>query len=284
MRDAAAPPRLGRVAIVGGGQVGTMLGLVLREAASEVVLADRDYSAAEASVGRGAADRVIDIEEATDGDEVVLAVPVPEIVGLIQQLGPKLRAGSLLIDTGSAKGVVVDAMRRHVPTKVHAIGGHPLAGTEHRGAGGARPEALKGAVFALTPVREDPEALARGRSLAEAAGARPVVIEADLHDRVVAVTSHAPHLLAAAVAMAARDLPLQVVRNLAASGFAGMTRLAESDPDMVAGFLSANAAEVRKALRGLRTSIGRAEAALGDTEALRAMLTDAADVRRKVRG
>jgi len=272
---------LGRVAIVGCGQVGTMLGLGLREAASEVVLADRDDSTAEAGVSRGAGDRVVEVEEALEADAVVLAVPVPEIVGLVERLGPKLRAGSLLIDTGSAKGVVVGAMRAHVPIEVHAIGGHPMAGTERPGAEGARPDLLKAAPFALTPVREDPEALARGRALAEAAGAVPVVIQADLHDRVVAVTSHVPHLLAVAVAIAARGLPPEVVRDLAASGFAGVTRLAESDPEMVAGFLSSNAAEVREALRELRTSIERAEAALEDIEALKAIFADAAEVRRR---
>ena len=280
---AGAPP-LGRVAIVGGGQIGTMMGLAVREAATEVVLVDRELSAAEASLARGAGDRIVDLGEAPKSDVVVLAVPVPEIVRLIEWLGPTLASGSFLIDTGSAKGAVVAAMRAHVPVEVHAIGGHPMVGTERRGAAAARPDLLKGAPFALTPVREDPQALARGRALAEAAGARPVPIEADLHDRVVAVTSHIPHLLAAAVAIAAGDLPPDLVRELAASGFAGATRLAESDPEMVAGFLSANATEVRKALRALSTWIAGAAAALDDGEAVKAMFFDAAEARRRVVG
>jgi prephenate dehydrogenase len=282
--EAAAVPRLGRVAIVGTGQVGTMLGLALREVATEVVLADRRRGAVAESLARGAGDRAVQVEEAVDADDVVIAVPVPEIVRLVEELGPKLRPGSFLIDTGSAKGVVVEAMRAHVPPEVHAIGGHPLAGSERPGAEAAVPELLRGAAFALTPVRDDPGALARGLAFVEAVGSRPVLIDAELHDRVVAATSHVPHLVAAAVALATRELPRNEVRDLAASGFAGATRLAASDPGMVAGFLSANADAVRDALDRLRGALDRAEASLDDLDALRVLFTEAAAAKEDAGG
>lgn len=280
----AAPAGLGRVAIVGAGQIGTMLGLALRSPATEVVLADRRRGAVTESLALGAGDRVVSVEEAADADEVVLAVPVPEIVRLVEELGPKLRGGSLLIDTGSAKRVVVDAMRVHVSPEVHAIGGHPMAGTERAGADGARPELLRGAAFALTPIRDDPVAEERGRALAQAAGSRPVVMDAEVHDRVVAAISHAPHLVAAALALASRRLPMDSVRDLIASGFAGATRLAASDPGMVAGFLWANADAVRDALREVRAALDRAEASLDDLDALRVLFTEAAAAREDATG
>ncbi len=284
MTDKVSPPHLGRVAIIGAGQVGTMLGLALRGVAEEVVLADRRRGAVTESLARGAGDRVVTIEEAVEAETVILAVPVPEIVRLVETLGRSLRPGSLLIDTGSAKRVVVDAMREHVPAQVRAIGGHPMAGTERSGSEAARAELIRGAAFALTPVRDDPAAIARGLALIEAVGARPVILEAELHDRVVAATSHAPHLVAAAVALASRTLPLETVRDLTASGFGGTTRLAASDPGMVAGFLVANADAVREALGSVREVLDRAEAALGDADALRVLFIEAAAAREDASG
>ena len=284
MTSASSRPRLGRVAIIGAGQVGTMIGLALRGLAEEVVLADRRRGVVTESLARGAGDRVVPIEEVNEADEVVLAVPVPEIVRLVKSLGRSLRPGSLLIDTGSAKGVVVEAMRAHVPAQVRAIGGHPMAGTERPGPGGARAELIRGSAFALTPVREDAAAVTRGLALVDALGARPVILDADLHDRVVAATSHAPHLVAAAVALASRTLPPETVRDLAASGFSGITRLAGSDPGMVAGFLVANAGPVREALAAVREALDRAEASLEDPDALRVLFTEAAAAREDAGG
>jgi prephenate dehydrogenase len=131
---------LGRVAIVGAGQVGTMIGLSLRGAASEIALADRRAGALRDSLARGAGDREVPMEEVSAADVVVLAVPVPEIVRLVGDIAPGMRAGAFLIDTGSAKRTVVEAMRTHARPEVHAIGGHPLAGTEGSGPDAAAPE------------------------------------------------------------------------------------------------------------------------------------------------
>ena len=273
-----------RVAIVGAGQVGTMLGLALHGTKADVVLADRRGGAVKESLARGAGGGEVPVDEAFGAGTVVLAVPVPEIVRLIEELGSKVSPGSLLLDTGSAKRAVVEAMRAHVPPEAHAVGGHPLAGTERGGPEGAAPELIRGAAFALTPVRDDPVALQRARAFAESLGARPVVMDAELHDRVVAATSPAPHLLAAAVARASRELPREAVRDLAASGFDGITRLAASDPGMVSGFLSANADAVRDALKELRAALDRAEASLDDLDALRVLFTEAATAREEANG
>jgi cyclohexadieny/prephenate dehydrogenase len=265
---AGSGQRLGRVAVIGAGQIGTALGTALRRAGEgagveEVALFDRDVSAARASLRRGGGDRVLARrEDALEADTVILAVPVPAIVQLIEQLGPGLPDGAVLIDTGSAKRVVVEAMKRSVPESVHALGGHPMAGTEEPGPAGARPEALQDATFVLTPVRPDPHALERGRALARAVGARPFEIDAATHDRVVARTSHVPHVMA--FALAAMDLGAgdDVTHALTSTGYLGATRLANSDPDMVAGFLWANAFEVRAALTELIDGLNRTKATL----------------------
>lgn len=266
---------LGTVAIVGAGQVGTMLGLALRAsgAAREVTVFDRDPEVASRSVARGAAHRASEHLD-LDAEVVILALPVSAIVEIIVRDGPGLRPGTLVIDTGSAKRAVVAAMGRLDPG-VHAIGGHPLAGTERRGPEGADPGALRGATFALCPVRDDPEALRLARALVAAMGARALVLDAATHDRAVARTSALPHLLAFALARATAPLGADV-QALAASGYRGATRLAQSDPRMVAAFLVANSVETRAAVAELRRSLDEIVACLDDESALEAKLSEAA--------
>ncbi len=180
------------------------------------------------------------------------------------------------MDTGGAKRVVVEAMRG-LPASVHALGGHPVAGTERSGPEAAAPELLRGAPFVLSPVRPDPEAMARGRALARAVGARPVEMDAGAHDQVVARTSHLPHVMASALALsvAASGSPDEV-GDLVSGGYEGATRLARSDPEMVAGFLAANADEVRRAVRELEKTLDLlAEALAADRGRLVALLSTA---------
>ena len=264
----------GTIAIVGAGQVGTMLGLTLRAAgaAREISAFDRDRDVAQRSVALGGAHRVADQLE-LDADAVVLALPVSAIVELLDAHRADLRPGSLVIDTGSAKTRIVEAMRT-LPENVHAIGGHPLAGTERAGPDGADAGALRGAAFALCPARDDPEALRLARELVAACGARAVVMDAAEHDRIVARTSALPHLLA--FALSRTSARAGDISALAASGFAGATRLAKSDPRMVAAFLAANSGETRAALDDLRRSLDELSACLDDEQALAAKLGESA--------
>ncbi len=270
-----------RLALFGVGQVGTMLGLALRRGgvAREIRVADPNPATLAASRARGLQpDGEIDPEAIEcDADVIVLAAPGPQIIELVERLGPGLGPGQLLIDTGSAKGPVVEAMRR-LPDHVHAIGGHPMAGTEVPGPAGARPEALADAPFALTPVRDDPVALARGQAFARLLGARPVVVSAADHDRVVARTSHLPHISAYALAaVAAQAGDRATIEELTGTGLQGATRLAASDPEMVAAFLSANRAEVKTALKEFRGALGDLERALDEgPDQLTSSLADAA--------
>jgi prephenate dehydrogenase len=289
----SSPAALGRVAIVGSGQVGTMLGMALmanREDAgvASITLFDLDPRVAAASMARGAGDAVgHDTAHAFHADVVVLAAPVPAIVRLLHELGPSVSPGSLVIDSGSAKRAVVDAMRRSVPPHAHAVGGHPMAGTERPGPNGADPGRLAGAAFVLSPVREDAEGLARAGAFVAAVGARAIVMDADAHDLAVALTSHLPHLLAFALADAAGgggpagDAP---PAGLVSTGFLGSTRLAESDPITTAGFLSANADAVAAAASRFRTAFDALVTALGDPGALEAALAEGRRARRALSG
>jgi len=279
---------LGDIAIVGAGQVGTALGMALRQARAsagvgEIALRDRDAAVSRRSLARGAADRILDRpEDALAFGSVVLALPVPEIVAFLDTFGPRLESGQFVIDTGSAKAAVVEAMRRSVPRAAHAIGGHPIAGTERAGPEGADPDTLRGAAFALCPVRDDPTALARGRALAAAVGARAHEIDAATHDRVMARLSGLAHLSAYALARVAGSLDAGAARPLVGSGFRGATRLAASDPAMVAGFLAAIAPEAKTAATELQAALAGLAATLDREEDLRRWLAGAQRARERL--
>ncbi len=269
---------MNRTAIVGAGQVGTMLGMALRATRGggvtardkawdgAITLFDVDTTVAQASLARGAGDRIAaSLEEILNAGTILLALPVPAILRFLDEHGPRLGPGTFLMDTGSAKEKVVETMRTKVPVGVQAIGGHPLAGTEQAGPWGARPELLRGAPFVLTPVREDQRALSAACALALAVGATPLVLEAGEHDRILALTSHLPHLIALALVRCVDRIQASapVAGKLTTSGFHSVTRLADSDADMVAGFLWANRREVRGAARAFRGALDELLDALG---------------------
>jgi len=264
---------IGRVAIVGAGQVGTMVGAALLGAGpsagvTAIGLYDRDPEIAAKSVSLGGGDRVLlDPAELFEADAVVLAIPLGEILSWLKAYGPELGQGVLLLDAGSAKLVVVEAMADFVPEGVHAIGGHPMAGSEASGPAAAIPGTLRGASFALCPCRTDDEALALATTLVSSCGARPLVLAAEEHDRLVARTSHLPHLVASALAVVgaavADELPL--TQALAGTGYRSTTRLAASDSEMVAAFASANRRQLEVALREFRQEMAYLETALADS-------------------
>ena len=272
-------PVLGSVAIVGAGQTGTALGLALVRggaATGEIVLFDQDPATARRSLALGAGHRTAArIEEAFAADAVILAVPVSEIVALLDAHAGSLRPGALLLDVGSTKCAVVEAMRRCVDPSVHAIGGHPIAGTERPGPEGADPATLRGATFALCPVRDDPRALELASLVVTAVGAVPLVIDAAEHDRAIARTIGLPHLLAFALEAAARPASGRHPA-LAGPGLRGATRLARSDPAMVAAFCGTNASETRAAIAELRAGLDALAACLDDEDALARALAKAA--------
>lgn len=237
---------------MGAGQIGTMLGSALRAsgAATEVAVWDRDRDHLRECLSLGGGDRALAGEaDALALDAVVLALPVAAVVRWVEALGPRLSPGQLVIDTGSAKVAVADAMGKWVPATALAAGGHPICGNEGSGPRAADPGCLRGAAFVVTPVREDSRALERATDLVVAVGATPVIISAAEHDRVLARTSHLPHLVAYALSQVCADAG--GVYGLSGGGLVSATRLAASDPEMVASFLLANRDQLTPAVGSL---------------------------------
>lgn len=221
-------------------------------------------------------------EGVRDADVVVLATPVRTIIRLIGQVGPLLPLGCLLTDLGSTKQAVVQAMQE-LPPHVQPVGGHPMCGKETAGLSAADPSLYESATYVLTPLaRTGDDVLALARELARAIGARPLLLDAPHHDRLVAAISHLPHLLAVGLVATVEDLTDDAAWKVAASGFRDTTRLAASDETMMLDILLTNRAAVRQMLALFQDHLVGLSRLLeeGDEAGLRAAMNAAVKRRR----
>jgi prephenate dehydrogenase len=223
-------------------------------------------------------------EGVRDADVVVLATPVRAVIELIGQIGLLLPPGCLLTDVGSTKVAVAQAMQA-LPPHVQPVGGHPMCGKETAGLSAAEPSLYEGATYVLTPLARTADvALALARELTQAVGARPLLLDASRHDKLVAAISHLPYLLAASLVAAAEGLADERVWQVAASGFRDTTRLAASDETMMLDILLTNRTAVRQALARFEDQLADLTRLLerGDAIGLRAAMTAAARRRRRL--
>jgi len=273
------------VAVVGLGLMGGSLAMALRGQCARLLGVARSGATARAALKAGVVDAVCSLEGAArEADLVVLATPVRHIVATIPGTAALMRPGSVLMDLGSTKVRVVEAMNS-IPQEsgVAAIGGHPMCGKEVGGLESADATLFRGATFVLTPtLRTTDEALRLARELVAAVGARAVVLEAAQHDRAVAVISHLPYLLASALvqteAQASECDP--ITGRLAASGYRDTSRLAASQTEMMLDILLTNRQGVEEALDMFEAQLGRARALLADPEGLKEWMIDAQKRRR----
>lgn len=277
-------PLFERVAIVGVGLIGGSLGMAMRGRglAGEVVGVTRAPETIEAARARGAIDRgTVDPAAGVEGaDLVVLATPPELVVPVARQVLPALRAGALVTDVASVKGEIVRGVEALVPARgsVAFLGGHPMAGNEGRGIAAASATLFEGTAYLLTPtVRTPAPAVERMRSLATGLGARAVVMEVDEHDRAVAVTSHLPYLIAAALVGICGP-----ARSAAGPSFLSATRVAGSPVELWAQICRLNREPIRRALRAFREELADLEAALADGDRFDAMLAQARDARASI--
>jgi len=236
-----------RVGIAGCGLIGGSLALALR-AAHDVRAYDPAGTGEIPSVGR--------VEDLLQGDVVVVATPLSQVVPTLQVLAARAD-GTVLMDVGSLKRDVA-AFAATAPATARIVGGHPMAGTTEQGYAAARADLFAGRPFFLVPTaRSDERSLQVAGDLARAAGAVPTVVSAAEHDRIAAVLSGLPLLVARALARVGADLV-----DLAGPGFRDATRLARTPPELADALLKGNASEVRAALAKLRTALDEAERAL----------------------
>ena len=229
-----------RVALIGLGLIASSIFWAIKRSrlAKEVTGYARSSKTRNTARTIGLCDKVCDSAiEAVDGaDLVILCVPVCAMGKISAEIAPALKKGATISDVGSVKCAVIDSVAPFVPDGVHFVPAHPLAGTEHSGPKSGFESLFDNRWCLLVPTdKTDPHAIAQLRTLWEGMGANVDIMNADHHDLVLAVTSHAPHLIAYTMVGVADDLSKitdSEVINYSAAGFRDFTRIAASDPTM----------------------------------------------------
>jgi prephenate dehydrogenase len=250
-----------RVAVLGVGLIGGSIGLAARENVEgvEVVGCGRNPDNLRLALERGAIDTAVDSpEQALEGAELCFACG--PVGALVQQLRSALAAagpGCAVSDVGSTKGDLLAAI-----DDSRFIGGHPIAGSATAGVAHASADLFEGAVWYLTPhSRSEGLLYERLHRFVVDVGARPVAVEPETHDRLVAVFSHLPHVLANVLASQAAGRLLdhgEALRQVGPS-FRDMTRVAGANTEMWADIYSANRTAIVEEIRDFRRELERVE-------------------------
>jgi cyclohexadieny/prephenate dehydrogenase len=229
-----------RVALIGIGLIGSSIARVLRRDSPDTKLVACARRAETLDVVRrlGIADLTTDdpAEAVAGADLVVIATPLSAYAEVARRIASALQQGAIVTDVGSVKEAAIRELQPFLPEGVHLVPGHPVAGTEHSGPEAGFAELFQDRWCILTPLPETAaEAVAKVTALWELAGMRVVTMPADHHDKVLAMTSHLPHLIAYTIVGTATDLEDTLkseVIAFSAGGFRDFTRIAASDPVM----------------------------------------------------
>ena len=256
---------LGKVGVVGLGLIGGSIALDLRQQGVSVTgLVHRDSTAARA-MQRWLVDEVsCDSSCLSDCNTVILALPIEALLKPEPQLVEALPVNAVVTDVGSVKGAVLEVWRHRHPRFVAA---HPMAGTDQSGVDAGLPGLFRGRPWVATPEPStDPQALASVKVLAEGLGSEWITADAACHDQAVALVSHLPVMVSAALLRAAgdeRDPRVQdLARRLASSGFADTTRVGGGNPALGTAMACRNTSALLKALAAYRWSLEQLEEAI----------------------
>jgi prephenate dehydrogenase len=277
-----------QVTVVGLGLMGASLAGALRGRCRSVVGVARRAESIDIALARGLVDRgTTDLAEGvSEAHIVVLATPVCVILRQLAEIGSLLPEGCLLMDLGSTKADIVEAMA-DLPAHVQPLGGHPMCGKETSGIDVAETTLYQGRTFILSPLaRTSEDALALGKALARAAGANPLVIKASRQDFLVGTISHLPYLLACSLVSTADATTSAdpLVWEIFAGGFRDTSRVAGSDVTMMVDILLTNRDKVVQAVQVCMSQLQRLQGLIadGDEEKLRGALNVIREKRREM--
>jgi cyclohexadieny/prephenate dehydrogenase len=281
-----------RVALIGVGLIGSSLARALRrDSPGTSIVACARRSETLATVRRlELADEITDdpAAAAAGADLVVIATPLSAYAEIGRRIAPALRPGAILTDVGSVKQAVIRDLQPHLPPGVHFVPGHPVAGTEHSGPEAGFAELFRGRWCILIALPETAlEAVTRVGRMWEQFGMRVVTMSADHHDKVLAVTSHLPHLIAYTIVGTATDLEDSLkseVIEFSASGFRDFTRIAASDPVMWRDIFLNNREAVLEILQRFNEDLTALQRAIrwGEGDKLQDLFTRTRAIRRSI--
>lgn len=242
------------VAIAGLGLIGGSLARALRSRGWRVIGLDQPAVMRRAKAARAISEAAPSLDHAVEAGLVVLAAYPRVNVVMLRRLAPLARPGLTITDVGSVKARICGEAKRL--GLAGFVGGHPMAGSERSGFAASSAGLFRGRPWILTPEGSEPGALAAVRRMIRSAGARPVVMSPEEHDRVVAFVSHLPQLAAWALreAVAADEI---ASRHLGVAGpaFADMTRLANSPVELWRRILAENRPNVERAVAAFKEAL-----------------------------
>jgi cyclohexadieny/prephenate dehydrogenase len=229
-----------RIALIGIGLIGSSLAYDIRRLglSGEIVISTRSAETLKRAEELSLGDRYTtsSAEAVKDADLVIVSVPVGASESVAKEIAGSLKPGAIVTDVGSTKASVIAQMQPHMPPHVHFIPGHPLAGTEKSGPDAGFPGLFEGRWCIFTPIAgTDQAALKKLRRFWETLGSKVDEMDPEHHDKVLAIVSHLPHIIAYNIVGTADDLEAVTeseVIKYSASGFRDFTRLAASDPTM----------------------------------------------------
>ena len=232
--------KFSKVTFIGFGLINSSLAHVfkLKTLAKETTAFSRSKETREKIKNLNIVDNVNDNikESVKDSDLIVLGVPVGAMESIVCEIAPFLKSGTIITDVGSVKKHLIDSILPILPSDVFFVPGHPIAGTEKSGPEAGFAELFNGRWCILTPNKNTSQvALEKVKFIWEQAGMQIATMDAEYHDRVLAITSHIPHLVAFSIVGTVTELEDQLkteVIKYSAGGFRDFTRIAASDPIM----------------------------------------------------
>ena len=252
------------IAILGLGLMGGSLAMALRGQCAALLGVDPNEDTLSLALRSGFVDKASPdpAELLPLADIVILAAPVRVILSLLEKL-PGLHPGSaLVLDLGSTKREILQAMLE-LPSRFSPIGGHPICGKEKSGLENAQASLYQGAPFVLTPTPgTSPAGAAIAESLVQAVGARPLWLDAEIHDQWIAFTSHLPYLLALALAQATPS----EASLLVGPGFRSTSRVAATPASVMLDILATNRLNILESVALLQKRLDALEDCLRDED------------------
>jgi prephenate dehydrogenase len=249
-----------RIAIVGLGLMGGSLALALKGRCAALYGIDSDRATLELALEKAIVDQA-DGDPARllpQADLVILATPVPAIIDFIQKLPALAQTSCIVLDLGSTKADIVQAMST-LPANFDPVGGHPICGKEKLGLEHAEANLYQGSPFVLIPLeRTTPRATSAAEQIISVIGARLIRMEAEEHDRILACTSHLPFLLSSALAL---STPREFA-PFVGTGFKSTSRLSGTPSHMMMGILRSNRENILKAIQAFHNSLNQIESVL----------------------
>ena len=257
------------VAIAGVGLIGGSFALALRKAGfGGRIIGVSSPATIQEALRLGVIDEALPLEEAAArSDLIYLSQPILRILDTIRRLDAVVRPGALITDAGSTKGEIVRCASEHI-RRARFLGGHPMAGKESRGVAEAEADLFRDRTYVLTPAAPADLESAAATELVDwirRIGARPLVLDPDHHDRVVAFTSHLPQLVSTALAATlAGQTQLDALEQVAGPGLRDTTRLALSPFDIWRDILVTNREPIRQALAAYLEKLEAVRTKLGE--------------------